>query len=133
MFHDFQNQSSDMNDTGRDTAFAFISSPLVCSLGKCLVFSLFIAFDSSAFLCLTCRPVRCAVCAPLVSCRCWSMQPSKVASLLLPLLESTPEARGCLLCAFDSFIMWLGCSFSSSPLLMGIWAISSPLLLLVLQ
>lgn len=85
------------------------------------------------FLCLMCRPACYAVCAPLVLCHCWRMQPSKVASLFLPLLGSTPEACGCLPRAFDSFIMWLGCSFSTSPLLMGIWAISRPLLLLVLQ
>lgn len=96
-------------------------------------FSFLLPLIHLPFLCLMCRPVCYAVCAPLVLCHCWRMQPSKVASLFLPLLGSTPEACGCLPRAFDSFIMWLGCSFSTSPLLMGIWAISRPLLLLVLQ
>lgn len=133
MFHDFQNQSSGLNDTGRDTGFAFNSSFLVCSLGHCLVFfSFLLPLTHLPFLCLMCRPVCSAVCAPLVLCHCWRMQPPKVASSFLPLLESTPGACDCLPRAVDSFIMWLGCSFSTSPLLMGIWAISSPLLLLVL-
>lgn len=66
MFHDFQNQSSGLNDTGRDTGFAFNSSFLVCSLRHCLVFFfLLIAFDSSAFFVSDVQAcVFCGLCSP---------------------------------------------------------------------
>lgn len=86
---------------------------------KFLVFSFLLPLIYLPFLFLMCRPVCYALCAPLVLCDCWRMQPSKVASLFLLLLESTPEACGCLPCAFDSFIMWLGCSFSHQSLADG--------------